>query len=82
MAKSLSWKEEELKAAEQEWDFILSFFKEHYLSEDRDIIDQFGAINVQIKENLPGAIGYFIGYKMVEHYINLLGNDSWKDITT
>ena len=80
VAMSLSYSELELEAAEKDWDFILSFFEENYLSEDREVIDQFGAINVKLKENLPGAIGYFIGYKMVERYVQIHGDDSWKDL--
>jgi len=80
VANSLNCSEQQLVAAEQDWEFILSFFKEHYLSEDRAIIDKFGLSNVKLKEHLPGAIGYFIGYKMVEQYVKLNGNDSWKDI--
>jgi predicted Zn-dependent protease DUF2268 len=80
VAMSLNCSQTELEAAEKDWDFILPFFKEHYLSVERDIIDQFGASNIKLKENLPGAIGYFIGYKIVENYVNLHGDDSWKDI--
>lgn len=80
LAMSLSYSNQELKAAEKEMSFILSLFKEQYLSEDRDIIDKFGARNVKLKDNLPGAIGYFIGYKIVESYVNLYGEESWRDV--
>ncbi len=82
LAMSLSYTDQELEAAEKEMNFILPLFKEQYLSEERDIIDKFGARNVKLKENLPGAIGYFIGYKIVKSYVNLNGEESWRDIYT
>ena len=80
IAMSLSYSEQELEAVEKEWDFVLSFFEENYLSVDKDIIGKFGARNIKLKENLPEAIGYLIGYKIVESYVRLHGNDFWRDI--
>lgn len=80
LAMSLSYSEEELKAADEDWDFVLTFFKENYLSVDKSIINKFGAQNEKLKENLPGKIGYLIGYRIVENYVGLHGSDSWKDI--
>lgn len=82
LAMSLSYSEEELKATEQDWDFVLSFFKENYLSVDKGLIDKFGAHNLKLKESLPGKIGYLVGYRIVESYVRLNGPDSWKDIYT
>jgi hypothetical protein len=79
---SLGYSEEELAAAEQEWNFILAYFKENYLSEDQNVKLSFGSRSVKLKENLPGAIGYLIGYKIVESYVEIYGQDSWKDIYT
>jgi len=46
------------------------------------MISKFGSRNAKIKENLPGAIGYFIGFKIVEEYVLKHGSESWKDIYT
>lgn len=82
IAMSLNYSEEELKAAMQEWDFILSYFKENHLSVDQNIKDRFGSRSMKLKKNLPGAIGYLIGYKIVENYVRIHGPESWKTIYT
>ena len=81
-AMSLAYSEEELKEAEKEWEFIFSYFKNNYSSTDQNMISKFGSRNAKIKENLPGAIGYFIGFKIVEAYVSKHGSESWKDIYT
>lgn len=80
LAMSLSYSEGELKAAEQDWDYVLSIFKENYQSIDKDFIDKFGAQNLKLKESLPGKIGYLVGFRIVESYVSKHGSDSWKDI--
>lgn len=80
LAMSLSWTEEELVIAENEWDFILHTFEKVYLSEDKEAIGLFGARNKKIKTNLPSAIGYYIGYKIIENYCSIYGKDAWKSI--
>ncbi|MBT3755044.1 MAG: hypothetical protein HOD64_07855 [Candidatus Cloacimonetes bacterium] len=82
IAMSLEYSEEELVAAEQEWNFILSYFKENYLADDQNIKNSFESRRSKLKEDLPGAIGYLIGYKIVEDYVRIYGPDSWKDIYT
>ncbi|MFZ9031973.1 MAG: DUF2268 domain-containing putative Zn-dependent protease [Robiginitalea sp.] len=82
VAMSLDYSEEELAYAEQELNFILTYFKENYLSTDVNIKNNFGSRSAKLKENLPGAIGYLIGFKIVEHYVKIYGQDSWKDIYT
>ena len=82
VAMSLFYTEEELSAAEQDWDFIISYFKQHYLSTDKKMIDQFGSSNQKLKEGLPGKIGYLIGYRIIESYVSKHGDESWKNIYT
>lgn len=80
LAMSLNYSAEELINAENQLDFIRNYFEENHLSTDNEIKNKFGSRNVKIKENLPGAIGYLIGFKIVESYIDIYGKDSWKDI--
>lgn len=82
IAMSLSYTEEELLAAEEEWDFILNYFKTNYLSEDQSVRNMFGSRNARLKEDLPGAIGYLIGHRIIERYVNNNSPDSWKDVYT
>ncbi len=79
-AMSLAYSDDELTQAVKEWDYISAYFLERYKSKDKEVIDQFGTRNHRIKKELPGAIGYFIGYKIVDSYVQLHGTDSWKDI--
>ena len=80
LAMSLSYTEEELTSTKEHWNFVLDYFRDHYLSEDQDEIDKFGGANRKLKEGLPGKIGYLIGYRIVEHYVEIHGSDSWRDI--
>lgn len=81
-AMSLGYSEQELENAQQEWDDILSYFEENYSSSDSHIKNSFGSRSKVLKDKLPGAIGYYIGYQIIENYVARYGPDSWKDIYT
>lgn len=80
LAQSLSYTEKEMEAVGENWDYILDYFKNNYLSTDQKVKDSFGSRSVKLKPELPGAIGYIIGYRIVESYVEINGSGSWKDI--
>lgn len=51
-------------------------------STGRDQIDAFVARSQRIGRTLPGAIGYYLGYRIVEGFVAKNGPESWKRIYT
>ncbi|MEM9051387.1 MAG: DUF2268 domain-containing putative Zn-dependent protease [Bacteroidota bacterium] len=79
-ARSLAYSEAEYTKALQEWELIYSVFLGDIMSEDKAIINKYGAVNQKLSPELPGKIGYFIGFRIVEEYVKRNGKDSWKDL--
>ena len=63
-----------------EQETIKKYFNENKFSSDKNIIDSFRNRGAHITKNLPGAIGYYIGYQIVKSYVNKHGKQSWKDV--
>ena len=45
-----------------------------------DFIKLGGAIENSFIEGSPGKLGYFIGYRIIEEYVNKNGDDSWRNV--
>jgi uncharacterized protein YjaZ len=82
LAENLGYNESELKNCQQEEKYIKQFFEENKFSTDKETINKFRDRGYSLKENLPGAIGYYIGYKIIEQYLKKFGKHSWKDVFT
>lgn len=82
LTQHLGYTDSELKACEQNLQNIKDFFEKNKFSEDKDIIDILRSRETKLNEKLPGAIGYYIGYKIIEQYVLKNGKDSWKDVFT
>lgn len=80
LAQHLGYTDSELERCEKNIELIKSFFEKNKFSEDKNIIDVFRSRETKLNEKLPGAIGYYIGYKIIEQYVQKNGKDSWKDI--
>jgi len=59
---------------------IFSLIRDIHGSGDIQEIKKFGNRKYKFDVNYPGAIGYFIGFRMVEEYVEKFGEGSWKDI--
>lgn len=59
---------------------IMSIFEQYYLSTDKNLAEDFADRSYKFNKKYPGALGYYIGFKIVESYVNHNGKDSWKDI--
>jgi len=45
-----------------------------------DDINKLVARNIKLFENAPGAIGYYVGFKICVEYVKRNGKSSWKNI--
>lgn len=80
ISQELHYSEEELKTCIENEEKIMVLLKKHYKSNDKDIANLFANRNYKIEKNFPGAIGYYIGFRIVEEFIKKNGKDSWKKI--
>ena len=80
LAENLGYTQEELEACEKSLPALKKFFLANKYSTNKDIINAFRNRSVHLNPRLPGAIGYFIGYKIVEAYVQKHGPKSWKDV--
>ena len=80
--ENLGYSKEELSSCLNNNSIILKFFNENKFSSDSSIINIFRNRSKKIDSSLPGAIGYYIGYKIIESYVKKYGKNSWKDIFT
>ncbi|HEX8335066.1 MAG TPA: DUF2268 domain-containing putative Zn-dependent protease [Segetibacter sp.] len=81
-AANLGFTEEELAQCEKQKEEIRGFFEENKFSTDKKTIDKFRSRSFHLNDKLPGAIGYYIGYKIIENYVQKFGKNSWKDVFT
>lgn len=82
LARHLGYSNEELAEAEKNKEGVREFFNENKNGSGRAAIDKFRNRSFHLKESLPGAIGYYIGYRIVESYVSKYGADSWRDVFT
>jgi hypothetical protein len=80
MAQELNYTEEAYQNCLKYEDKIIKLIRNNYTSTNKDDIDRFVSRGHQFSEKLPTAIGYFIGYRIVEEYVKKHGKDSWKDL--
>lgn len=82
LAEHLGYPEAGLEAAEEQEAIIRQYFEANKYSTDKETILMFRSRGHQLNKDLPGAIGYYIGYKIIDAYVRKHGPDSWKDVFT
>jgi uncharacterized protein YjaZ len=82
LAANLGFTEAELATADKQAGIIKKFFDDNKLVTGRDEINKFRSRGYRLNEELPGAIGYYIGYRIIEQYVKKHGKDAWKDVFT
>lgn len=80
LAQNLGYTEGELQLCDKNIEALKKFFLANKYSTDREIINLFRNRGAKLNEKLPGAIGYYLGYRIVEAYVQKHGANSWKDI--
>ncbi|WP_196888670.1 DUF2268 domain-containing putative Zn-dependent protease [Aureivirga sp. CE67] len=78
---------EELIFTKKEYEFckkfekgILHILKKNYKSNDEDKAKQLTDREHHYLNIYPGALGYYIGFRIIEEYVKIHGEDSWRDI--
>jgi len=79
-AQVLSYSQEEYNYAIKKEETLLELIREFKNSNDTEIATKFSARDLKFKTEYPGAIGYFLGFRIIEEYIKHNGEQSWKEI--
>jgi uncharacterized protein YjaZ len=82
IANELSYREEEYATCRERDSEVLGLLQPHVGSADGEVRTRFRHRGYRFAEGLPGAIGYYIGFRIVEEYVNRHGEDAWKQIYT
>ncbi len=80
LAQNLGYTPEELKLCDDSIATVRKYFSVNKYSTDKSVIDFFRNRSAHLNDKFPGAIGYYIGFKIVDAYVKKNGKDSWKDI--
>lgn len=80
VAENLGYENTEFLYCENNIEKLKKYFNENKYSTNKDVIDSFRNRNIKLNNELPGAIGYYIGYKIIEAYVSKFGLNSWKDV--
>lgn len=80
LAQNLGYSESELQACDKNIEVLKKMFLSNKYSTDKEVIDAFRNRSQKPAETLPGAIGYYLGYKIVESYVQKNGENSWRDV--
>lgn len=67
---------------EQNVETIFGKLKPYLLTNDRDHAQALANRSQRIFKPGPGAIGYYVGYKICEGYLKTMGEDRWTDLYT
>lgn len=59
---------------------IIELLRKHYKSNDKQLSRNFASRDYKFSPNLPGAIGYYIGIRIIEGYVRTNGANSWKEV--
>lgn len=80
LAENLGYSPEELKACDNYLEKLKVFFVANKYSTNQEIINAFRNRNSRLNKQLPGAIGYYLGYRIIESYVQKNGENAWKDV--
>jgi uncharacterized protein YjaZ len=79
-AQNLGYTEAEYDYCKMHIEDIKRLFKEKVNETNKDIVDSFVNRSYHFSKELPSAIGYFIGFTIIENYVSKYGEGSWKDV--
>ncbi len=80
--KELGYKKEEYNFCRANDRELIDLIRSNYNSTNDEEIDNLVNRYYTFKDDYPGAIGYYIGFRIVEEYVKRHGASSWKDIYT
>ena len=79
-AEALGYTEEAFEYCRLKEPSLLGLLQQFAASDDPEVGNRFADRGVHISEGHPGAIGYYLGFRIVEDYVARNGADSWKDL--
>ncbi len=79
-AEALGYTEEAFAYCGEQETSLLGLLRQFVASDDPEVSDSFADRGVHVSERYPGAIGYYLGFRMVEEFVARNGSDSWKEI--
>lgn len=80
IAENLGYSSTELLSCDKNIEKLKIYFNENKYATNKDVIDSFRNRGIKLNKELPGAIGYYIGYKIIVAYVLKFGLNSWKDV--
>ncbi|MEQ9404679.1 MAG: DUF2268 domain-containing putative Zn-dependent protease [Cyclobacteriaceae bacterium] len=80
IAEELGYSESEYIMSVENENEVMELLRTNYRSNDENLSRMFAARSYRFSENFPAAIGYFIGYRIVEEFVKRNGKESWKRI--
>lgn len=80
IAEELDFTESEYKTCVENEKELIELLKKNYKSNNEKISDNFANRGYRFSEKYPGAVGYYIGFRIVEEFVKRNGEDSWKKI--
>ncbi|NLP59363.1 DUF2268 domain-containing putative Zn-dependent protease [Lutibacter sp. B1] len=80
IAEELDFTEPEYKACLENEKELIKLLKKNYKSNNEKLSDNFANRGYRFSEKLPGAVGYYIGFRIVDEFVKRNGKDSWKKI--
>ena len=79
-AQELGYSTQNFESAGEREKELIELLKKNYQSNNENLSRRFADRGYRFKENYPGAIGYYIGFRIVEEYVKRNGPNSWKDL--
>ena len=79
-AKELVYSDDDFKFCIENEIELLNLLKDNYYKSDEELSRKFADRSYKFKENYPGAIGYYIGFRIIEEFVKHNGQNSWKNI--
>lgn len=79
-AEALGYTEEAFEYCREKETSLLALLGQFVASDDTGVSDSFADRSVHFSEGAPGAIGYYLGFRIVEEYVARNGAESWKDL--
>ena len=79
-AEALGYTDEAFEYCRVKEPSLLGLLQQFVSSDDPEVSNGFADRGVHISEGYPGAIGYYIGFRIVEEYVARHGAGAWKDL--
>lgn len=80
ISEELGYSEKEYQYCVNNEKILIGLLKKYYLDENESVSRNLADRNYKVGKEFPGAIAYYLGFKIIENYVSLNGKDSWKDI--